>query len=267
LVEGFRIPANAQDWSELAHQGGLQSHTINTIPADYFASGSQATHQQYIALRMTSPPRQQWYALARDYQMYGITTAMVQKAKETLASSQEWPKYLEIVRAGQSMDLLTEGDNEWPGSFSVPRHLQQQTVTVGGVHDSIRLAQAAQQVECTRAHEYNSRAANLPDAEDEIVPNAAAITLFSQLLQMTPCNIEWVLNRAHFKAEFSLGDFSAQTDGILRQKLQPKPMIFGIFEAKSRMRFSKREDIIVQESCEIVAWLMSQTKVAIFDHQ
>lgn len=119
---------------------------------------------------------------------------MIQKAKETLASSKEWPKYLKIIRAGQSMDLLTEGDDKWPGSFSVPRKLQQQTVTVDGVHDDFRLALSAQQVENTRAHEYNSRQANIPDAEDEIVPNVAAITLLSQLLQMTPCNIEWVLN-------------------------------------------------------------------------
>lgn len=35
----------------------------------------------------------------------------------------------------------------------------------------------------------------LPDAEDEVVPNAAAVTLLSQLLHMIPYDLEWVLSR------------------------------------------------------------------------
>ncbi|KAJ9490066.1 hypothetical protein VN97_g3196 [Penicillium thymicola] len=71
---------------------------------------------------------------------------------------------------------------------------------------------------------------------DEIVPNAAAITLLSQILHMTPCNIEWVLNRAEFKAKFEFGGFGVQTDGVLRQKSEATPKIFGILETKSRAR-------------------------------
>lgn len=61
-----------------------------------------------------------------------------------LASLREWLNYLNLIRAYRYISTLTELDDEWLGAFMVPRNLQQQTVTVYGVHNSVRLVQPAQ---------------------------------------------------------------------------------------------------------------------------
>jgi hypothetical protein len=58
------------------------------------------------------------------------------------------------------------------------------------------------------------------------------------------------------------------TDGILRMRLVAKPKILATLEAKGLGRRVRTEAVIMQETCEHVACLMSQTfKVAIFNHQ
>jgi hypothetical protein len=69
----------------------------------------------------------------------------------------------------------------------VLRLLQQQTVTVDGVPDHVRLVQLPQKAVKTGPHGYESRL--LPDTEDEIVPNTAAIPLSAQLVHMIPYDL------------------------------------------------------------------------------
>ncbi|KAJ6124482.1 hypothetical protein N7471_011799 [Penicillium samsonianum] len=71
----------------------------------------------------------------------------------------------------------------------------------------------------TTALGFDLRLLLLPDAEDEVVPNVAAVTLLSQLLHMIQCDLEWVLNGVQFKSQFTSSHFNAQTDGVLKHKL------------------------------------------------
>jgi hypothetical protein len=236
---------------------GLQLHTINTLPQDVLGSGSEPSHQQYLMLRAYSKSPEEAALLRTCHQKYGITDEMVQRAKATLGVSEEWARYLRVIETEQSMDNLREGDLLWPGSFAVPRMLQQQTATVRATPDIIRMQQLSSRSSRTTAR-FDPPLHLLPDAEDEVVPNAAAVTLLSQLLHMLPCDLEWVLNRVKFSAQFNLGQFSAQTDGVLKHKLN-KEIIYAILEVKSRLRVKKTYQIIMQETCEVVGWLMSQS--------
>lgn len=71
----------------------------------------------------------------------------------------------------------------------MPRLLQRQTVTVNSVPDHVRLVQLPQKAVKTGPHGYESRLLLLPDTEDEIVPNTAAIALFAQLVHMIPYDL------------------------------------------------------------------------------
>jgi hypothetical protein len=70
----------------------------------------------------------------------------------------------------------------------VPLILQQQISTVQGVPDKDRLVQFPNPLSGLRTPgERDPRASQLPDAEDEMVVNAAAVTLLQALLHLTPC--------------------------------------------------------------------------------
>jgi hypothetical protein len=61
------------------------------------------------------------------------------KAKIIVKSNREAQNYFEAIRKRKSAlkgpDILTSKDEGWPGAFALPLRLQQQTVTVDGVHD------------------------------------------------------------------------------------------------------------------------------------
>ncbi|KAJ5302194.1 hypothetical protein N7508_007057 [Penicillium antarcticum] len=267
-VEDFGIPADEEDWEQLVRTGHLQSTTISTLAADLLGSGSEASNKQYLMLHTASPGVRLPELLFEHHARYGIANEMAQGSQAILEASEEFSHFLEIIETGQSMDNVREGKALWPGSFAVPRLLQQQTVTVDGVPDYVRVAQFENKASMTAGPRSDSRLHLLPDAEDEIVPNAAAITLFSQLIHMIPCDLEWVMNRAHFTARFGQGSFSAQTDGSLRHKDPSKKLTFAILEVKSRLRKKRPSSILIQEACEVVGWLMDQSPGrAVFDQQ
>ncbi|KAJ5551639.1 hypothetical protein N7535_000416 [Penicillium sp. DV-2018c] len=149
----------------------------------------------------------------------------------------------------------------WPGSFAVPRKLQEQTVTVRGVPDHIRMLQLASRSSRTTAQLDLPPHLLLPDAEDELIPNAAAVTLLLKY-----CTYFHVICNGFLTAPVQFGPVQRPTDGVLKHKLT-KEVIFAILEIKGRLREKKTQSIIMQETREVVGWLMSQSlNKAIFNH-
>lgn len=69
---------------------------------------------------------------------FGFTTEVLERAAELLAASTEWQRYLHLLDTGDSIDDIKVTSNRWPGSFSTVARLQQQTMTVEGIHDRDR---------------------------------------------------------------------------------------------------------------------------------
>lgn len=106
----------------------------------------------------------------------------------------------------------------------------------------------------------------LPDGEDEATPNTVALILLQTVSHLTHSNLEWVLNRVHFKCQFHTMKFNAFTDGALRSKQTRN--IFAIVEAKKRLRTVDTEAILTQEACEVVGCVMDNSgEMARFNEQ
>ncbi|KAG0152970.1 alcohol dehydrogenase, putative [Penicillium digitatum] len=236
-IDDFYIPADEEDWNDLvSRKTGLRWKTIHTIPADWVTSASEATEAQYAMIRSYSPPMSRATSFKEKSHRFGFTNQALDAAADVLAASAEWSRYLRLLDTQDSIDDIWETSDKWPGSFSTVRRLQEQTMTVCGVRDDEQMGQ-------------------LPDAEDEATPNAAAIILLQNISHLTYSKLEWILNRVHFVSQFNQAKVNAFTDGALRSKRTMD--IFAIVEVKKRVFWIKTETILMQEACEVAGWLMS----------
>ncbi|KAF9247749.1 hypothetical protein DTO013E5_3293 [Penicillium roqueforti] len=236
-IDDFYIPADEEDWNDLvSHKAGLRNETIHTIPADWIASASEATEVQSAMIRSYSRPIYPVASFNDKYHQFGFTTEALDTAAGILAASAEWSRYMHLLDTNDSIDDIGETSTMWPGSFSTARRLQEQTITVHGIRDDMQMGQ-------------------LPDAEDEAIPNAAAIILLQSISQLVHSKLEWVINRVHFGSQFHQTKSTAYTDGALRSKNTIG--IFAIVEVKRRMRQVNTDAILTQEACEVAGWSMS----------
>ncbi|KAJ5470945.1 hypothetical protein N7530_008302 [Penicillium desertorum] len=253
-IKDFFIPADAQDWNTLfKSRADLKSMNIHNLPAEWVASASEATNVQYLMLRSYSPTISRINTFRKNCHQFGFTTEVLERAADLLAASTEWQRYLYLLHTGDSIDDIPVTSNRWPGSFSTVARLQQQTMTVEGIHDRARTQLTAGETRTGRR-----RVLPLPDAEDEASPNAAALILLQTVSHLAHSQLEWILNRVHFICQFGTMRFTAFTDGALRSK-QTRG-VFALVEAKKRLRTVHHEAILMQEACEVVGWVMNNSR-------
>ncbi|KAJ5576464.1 hypothetical protein N7535_003390 [Penicillium sp. DV-2018c] len=85
------------------------------------------------------------------------------------------------------------------------------------------------------------------------------------LLQRTPSPLEWGFNRLLFHPQFALGGYKTFTDGAIRCRARPDH-IFAILEVKKKARHTDYDEMIMQETCELVGWLLkSSSSIARFN--
>ncbi|KAJ5543420.1 hypothetical protein N7535_005847 [Penicillium sp. DV-2018c] len=162
-----------------------------------------------------------------------------------------WTSYVRALETNTPACDLREGDEAWPGEFSIPLNLQQQVATVKGV---LHMDYA------------EPRVSRVPDAEDESTVIAAAVTMLQALLRLTPSPLEWVFNRVCFRAKFTQGTYKASTDGALRSRERPSE-VFAILEVKKRTRGTDRKAVIIQETCQLLGWILECSNTpARFNH-
>ncbi|KAJ5138888.1 uncharacterized protein N7515_003736 [Penicillium bovifimosum] len=171
-----------------------------------------------------------------------------------------------LLQKNTRAEELREGEDNWPGAIIVPLRLQQQTTTVGGVPDRDRLLTLTNPLKLLRGSgERDSRDSQLPEAEDDMVANAASFTFLQRVSQLTPSPFEWVFNRLLFHPQFALGGYETFTDGALRCRTR-LDHIFAILEVKRRDRHTSYAEMVMQETCELVGWLLkSSSSIACFN--
>ncbi|OQE83478.1 hypothetical protein PENNAL_c0032G01035 [Penicillium nalgiovense] len=274
-LDDFFIPADEQDWSEIFQRPKLRdkitntAHTIHTTPADWVASASDASHVQYIMLRSYSPRTATIKELHDTCHRFGFTQEVRDRADDLLAASTEWSRYLQLLDTDDSVDNIPDTSDKWPGAFSIVKWLQEQTMTVRGVHDREVMqvtSEGTGREPGVERRRRPRRVAQLEEAEDEEIPNAAVIALLQSISHFAEAKLEWTFNRVHFQCEFGNKEFSAFTDGGLRSKSTMD--ILAIVEVKKRMRTDNTPPILIQEACEVVGWLMNYSvRMALFnDH-
>lgn len=97
--------------------------------------------------------------------------------------------------------------------------------------------------------------------------NASFILLLEALADLVSGAIsEWVLNRLHFNVKFKKGSYNAYTDGVFWTRHSRN--IQGIVEVKKRIRFRRPEPFQMQETAEMVGWILNESNdVTVFNNQ
>ncbi|KAN0069294.1 hypothetical protein V8E54_012309 [Elaphomyces granulatus] len=276
------LPANLlADLNDLLSRGGLSGMTIHDLPQGYFASGSEVTQKQFALFRAIFPVQKEIKTLLWDLiELSDADPSSLNRAEEILNESAEFSRYLSILTNDIPIHTLNECSENWPGSFKAVRLLQEQTATVGGVHDRERLRaqrsprpqrQAKRRLEPAEASDATAnprktigkavgRAFLLKkkrDAEDEATPNAALIVFLQCLLHLIEgSKFEAVHDRIQLKAEFRNGGYNAYTDGVIRTR--SGHTVLSIVEVKRMMRDGNRERISMQEAVEVTGLIHSQ---------
>jgi hypothetical protein len=170
-----------------------------------------------------------------------------------------------VVETDTPINSIGEKDNQiWPGSFVAARRLQEQAMTVEGIHDRDRAKNGHPGLETsalsvrhhveTKGEEAARSPEGSSDAEDEATPNAVLVVFLQCLTGLvTGLPIEWVLNRTSSTPMFGQGGYNTVTDGILRVSKVLAPL--SIVEAKKRVRNKRTAAMIMQEGCELMGWL------------
>lgn len=131
-MEDFFIPNDLNDLDELWRQ--VKKPDINEL--SFMKSGSRITQRQFVGLRVICPMLEGHKQFERLKAKYGLKETW-KEVKIIVKSDREARNYFEAIRKKRNVQkdipkLKAEG---WPGDFVPVLNLQQQTVTVDGVHD------------------------------------------------------------------------------------------------------------------------------------
>ena len=164
-----------------------------------------------------------------------------------------------------------ESSNDWPGSLKPVRTVQEQVMTISGIPDierpvtqpskrsrRARIKDVFSLRTSTAEEDLDALEEDLPEAEDEMAPNVAAVLFLQSLSALVSAKeVEWVFNRILFSPRFKNGKYNAHTDGAFRVKCNGT--LRGIVEAKKRYRLHPNPNSIkMQESAEVVGWLLKE---------
>lgn len=136
-IEDFDIPANRNDWDALVKAAKLKSRTIHDFEPEYLGSGSEINEKHFCLLRVIFPRKKIPLQLAGNIARYGLA-ALWERAQEIIESDGELKRYLEIIDTDTQICTLSSNHPNWPGTFKPVRVLQEQTMTVDGIHDRDR---------------------------------------------------------------------------------------------------------------------------------
>ncbi|KAE8310175.1 hypothetical protein BDV41DRAFT_590583 [Aspergillus transmontanensis] len=246
FVGSFSVPADEEDWTRLVLTAKLRGKTIHDITK--MGSGSKVRKKQFVMCRAL------WGKILKraDFIQFGLPEYGLQqyweKATEIIENSSEFSKYLALVPQHQLIESLTETDPRWAGSFMEVLELQRECgeVNTNGAQDNVsRIPLMIVEMEM---------ASHI--AEDENIVNAALLSFLRRVAALTrQQKSRWTYKRVFFLSSFGKSSYKAFTDGALRSI---KDRVYNaLIEVKKGYRFKDMEKIQLQETAELVGWMIS----------
>ncbi|KAB8207557.1 hypothetical protein BDV34DRAFT_223462 [Aspergillus parasiticus] len=271
FVGSFSVPADEEDWTRLVLTAKLRGKTIHDITK--MGSGSKVRKKQFVMCRAL------WGKILKraDFIQFGLPEYGLQqyweKATEIIENSSEVSKYLALVPQHQLIESLTETDPRWAGSFMEVLELQRECgeVQAGPQEDAPPAAKLRRRASRALGSLFSSsqrqRVENTVDdsgdgneashiAEDENIVNAALLSFLRRVAALTrQQKSRWTYKRVFFLSSFGKSSYKAFTDGALRSI---KDRVYNaLIEVKKGYRFKDMEKIQLQETAELVGWMIS----------
>lgn len=98
-----------------------------------------------------------------------------------------------------------------------------------------------------------------PKSQDEQIVNTALINFLKAITAHFPVLSDWSIHRKALAAKFASTEYEARLDGYLRGKVHGE--IRGLIEVKSAARKQKSFEVRMQESAQMVAWLLHSPEI------
>lgn len=99
-----------------------------------------------------------------------------------------------------------------------------------------------------------------PPTKDEQIVNTALLIFLNALTAHFPLANDWTLHRKIFVAQFKHASIEARTDGYLGDRSDGK--VRALVEVKPAARKKYRTPIRMQESAQMVAWIMNDPEIS-----
>ncbi|KAE8140232.1 hypothetical protein BDV38DRAFT_280227 [Aspergillus pseudotamarii] len=279
FVGSFSVPADEEDWARLVLTAKLRGKTIHDITK--MGSGSKIRKKQFVMCRALWGKRM----TRADFVEFGLPKYGLHdywaRATETIVNSDEFSKYLVLIPQHHLIETLTETDPRWAGSFMEALELQRECgeLQVGPQDDappatklrrrasralgSLFSSSQQRRVEDTPAHNDDNGNEALPIAEDENIVNAALLSFLRRVAALTrEQQSRWTYKRVLFQSSFGKCSYRAYTDGALRTI---RDRIYNaLVEVKKGYRFKDLEKIQLQETAELVGWMISGNHLEVY---
>lgn len=117
----FHVPENENDWRQVALNGRLTGKTIHQIVN--MESGSNVRKRQFLMFRVLWTVKSPADELTEKLSDYGLD-AHIPSARNILASSSEFAKYIAIVAARFPLDGMNEHKSTWAGIWMLVARYQ-----------------------------------------------------------------------------------------------------------------------------------------------
>ncbi|KAE8422974.1 hypothetical protein BDV36DRAFT_290787 [Aspergillus pseudocaelatus] len=276
FVGSFSVPADEEDWARLVLTAKLRGKTIHDITK--MGSGSKVRKKQFVMCRAL------WGKIMTraDFVEFGLPEHGLQdywaKATETILNSDEFSKYLALIPQHHLIESLIETDPRWAGSFMEVLELQGEcgelqaspqedappatklrrrtSRALGSLFSSAQPQNDVSRIPPPPPDDDDSGNEASPIAEDENIVNAALLSFLRRVTALTrEQQSRWTYKRVLFQFSFGKCSYRAYTDGALRSI---RDRIYNaLVEVKKGYRFKDLEKIQVQETAELVGWMIS----------
>lgn len=274
----FYIPADEDEWKQLVGRGNLKGKTIHTI--EKMKKGSKPFKKQFLMMKAIWPPAIEPFAfLEREISNYGLEDFMAD-AERIVAASWETQRYLQLLKDIKKADSIDEQSPYWAGSFMPVIRLQAQcalektprlSMTTRASKPRGKISTIFARMNTNLMFIYkdslDSHGNNRKEVADENIVNAALI-LFLEAINGLISNrkSDWTFERIFFNANYAKAKYKAFTDGSLKTRIGN--YVQSILEVKKGTRSQGSQDIAMQESAEISAWILNtKTEGWLFNNQ
>ncbi|KAJ9205431.1 hypothetical protein DTO164E3_1409 [Paecilomyces variotii] len=290
-IEGFFIPDDLDELAELLKATGLKKLTPYSLREKWLGSGSKVSQKQFASFRAIWPQMKSSDELTKkDAHLYGIDKFW-EDAQDIATNFRGLQKFLAMIESDTSLKDIDADDDRYPSAFTAVRDLHE-LIGFDRPHrrKSSRLKRAADATQS--ASSYTTRVTKKAkskaparardifsprtsedggvrlsteqgtssyitdqdfEAQDEATVNAAAVLLLRLCSgAVKESKFEFLFERLVFRPKFGKNGFTTCTDGAFRSS----QFILAILEAKKKSRHYDTISIQVQETAEMVGFLM-----------
>jgi hypothetical protein len=249
------VPRTTASWETAAKKAGIANRSIHSFTP--MKSGSKITQTQYLLLRVLWPVQRKFRKT--DLAKYDLD-AYIHQASNFLNGFPPFANFIDSIRQSAETSPYQTGDRFDLQIFEIARSEQLKIckiqTSVGSQNVVVQpLPPTRTRQAATRPTLAQISALNIPRSIDEDTVNTSLVSYLAALtLKLPNVGSQWMPRRLALKSKFGNDEYEARNDGFLAFKSTGK--VQAIIEVKAGDRRDVSPEVQMQESAEMIAWIM-----------